>query len=125
MKKFWIPVPIALHKIRTLFRFRCFENLFYHPKRRDSEWLRETVGIDESLQAFARVDLVNNEADLTGAENCCPMCAAALGTHQHTFWECPQNPIPTGRPPITHCSFATDGLLWVVTLTPINYTVDI
>ena len=84
--------------------------------------------MDESLQAFARVDMVNtrkqlnlsryyrsvvfgsflstaarwsgfNEADLTGAENCCPMCAAALGTHQHTFWECPQNPIPTGRPP--------------------------
>ena len=53
------PVELALHNIRTLFRFRCFENLFYHPKRRDSEWLRETVGIDESLQAFARVDLVN------------------------------------------------------------------
>lgn len=59
------PVELALHNIRSLFRFRCFENLSNHPKRRDSEWLRETVGYDKSLTHFARIDLVRTRQQLS------------------------------------------------------------
>lgn len=59
------PVELALHNIRTLFRFPCFENLSNHPKRRDSEWLRETVGYDKSLTHFARIDLVRTRQQLS------------------------------------------------------------
>ena len=113
------PVELALHSIRTLFRFRCFENLSNHPKRRDSEWLRETVGYDKSLTHFARIDLVRTRQQLSvwilPVNHCSlerlsrswlgrcikllPLCAAGVGTHQHLFWDCAQNILPNGRPP--------------------------
>ena len=41
----------------------------------------------------------HHEADLVGAEDCCPLCASAVGFHHHLFWDCPRNLPPNGRPP--------------------------
>lgn len=58
------PIELAFHNIRTLFRFRCFENLLSHPKRRDSEWLWDTVGYDFALQQFSHIDPVQTRKQL-------------------------------------------------------------